>query len=389
MVLEQLKLEIDQLVASGQHREFHSRAARNRGVIEIKGRKLIDFTNWDLLGLNENSKIKRAGQKEIEETGLCEASPRLSSGTTLAHTSCEKRIALFLGTQSALLFSSKNQAVFTLLTALCNESDLIFYDEQIQSPVADVAYLVSAQSLPFNPSNLSSIDLSKVKGARRRFMVVESVSPITGKKAPLPELFEIAAKNQIFLLIDESYSLGSVGLRGAGVLENGPPAPSEYGVYGSLAHSLPGYGAFVAGSGLLTNYLIQRSKTLAYEVAIPSSICAAVEAGIGVVELAHKDRAIIRENVALLRANLSKEGFLDAAQSDSHVVSVMVGSTKQAIIVHNELISKGFLCDAVSLTSSLTDIGLIRLLPSVFHTAAQIEVLGRALAEIADKLIED
>ena len=391
MIVEQLKIEIEQLIASGLHKELHLRGLRKAGLIEIKGKRLVDFTNWDILGINENKKFKRAAQKSIEENGIGTASSRLSSGTTISHTSCETRLAKFFGAQSSLLFSSKNQAVFSLLTALANESDLICFDEQIQSPALDVAYLVNAQSLAFNSANLSALnnELNKFKKVRRKFILLETVSPISGRKINLEELLQIASRHQAFLMLDESFAIASEGLRGAGLLDEKPIGFSEFCLYGSLSNTVPCYGAFVAGSGTITNYIIQRSKTFAHEVPLPPVIAGSIESAIDIIELAQQERSRLAENIKMLRENLSKHGFLDASHADSAVVSIMIGTTKQAIRIANLLISKDFFVDVVSLSTSLTDIGLIRLLVNSSHTAKQLESISLSIAEISSKISED
>ena len=111
-MLEQIKKESELLASNSQLKEFHTRLSRNSSYIEIRGKRALDFTNWDILNLGSNKKIIKAFQSELEQSGLGVSASRLGSGTLLAHVACEKRLAEFFHTQSALLFSSKNQVVF-------------------------------------------------------------------------------------------------------------------------------------------------------------------------------------------------------------------------------------------------------------------------------------
>lgn len=390
-MIDQLKLELEQIAASGRQKEFHPLLSRENGFIEIKGKKVADFTNWDFLNLNSNRKFMRSAQEEIEKSGVGALSSRLSSGTSYSHLALEKRIAGFLGTQSAVVFSSKNQAVFSLFTALVGEADAVFYDEQMQSPVSDACYLVNAPALSFNSSNLPALEteLAKVKQANRKIIVVESVSPGSGKKNDLSALLQIALRQDAHLVVDESYALGAIGLRGAGLCEELGCISQLLCVYGSMGQGLAAYGAFVAGGAIVSNYLIQRSKTFQNEVSLPPALAAAVESGINIIELAHLEREKLRQNTKRLRDGLTEAGFLDAGQSDSMIVSIMVGKFRRAREFADILFQRGFLAEAVSLQTPLTEVGMLRFIVQAAHSPKSIDALLQNFIEIYSKIHED
>ena len=390
-MIEQIKLEIEQISASSELREFHARSSRGSGLIEIKGKKVHDFTNWDLFALNENKQILHAVQAEVERFGIGAGSSRLQSGTTLHHLNCEKRISQFLGVESALLFSTKNQAVFSLLHALAGESDVVFFDEHIQSPVADAVLLVKALAVPFNTSNLESfeLELPKYRGARRRFVFCEAISPLTGRLADLSRLFILAKKFDLNIVLDESFSLFSQGLRGAGVVEEGAKAQSVFCIYASLSHTIPYFGAFISGNALLTNLLIQKSRTFQNEISLPPIILNAIERSIDYVEFAQSDRLKIEAMTTRLREGLGSVGFIDALQGSSPIVCILVGKGSKAIEWAEILLQKGFLVDPVSVVSGPTDVGLIRMLVGLNHSVEVIDRLVASISDIVNRMGED
>ena len=217
-MLNKIKLELEQLAAKGLLRQLKPVQSRKDGCVEVRGKQLIDFTNWDYLALNSNRDFLTSLQREIESLGVGACAARTASGTHQRHVACEYRIAQFLNTQSSILFSSKNQAVLSLVTSLVAEGDLVFLDETMHSPVSDAAYLVNAQAIYYHAGSLAQLksELSKCKPTLRKFIFAESISPVTGIGTDLGYLVELARTFKAQLIVDESYALAALGLRGAG-----------------------------------------------------------------------------------------------------------------------------------------------------------------------------
>jgi len=155
-MLPQLKLEIERLRATRRFREFVPLRAREGANLLYKEKKLVDFVNWDLFHVTSNSEVLKIIHRELESVGLG-SNPRLACGTRLHHLELEKRLARFSGFEKVVLFASRNQAVFSLVTALLDERSVAIVDELLQSPVADAAFLVNACIASFNAENLDSL----------------------------------------------------------------------------------------------------------------------------------------------------------------------------------------------------------------------------------------
>lgn len=391
-MLDQLKLELEQLGATGRMRELHPLLARANGIVEIRGRRLIDFAGWDPLGLGTHPKPRRAIVGSLDRSGLSSSSSRLSSGTSAEHLACEQRIARFLGMQSAALFSSKNQAVLSLVSALCHEGDLLLCDDQIQSPVVDAAYLVQATVAHFNaldPATLET-ELSKGRPFRRKFIFIESLLPLNGSLTDLKALLAIVRRHEALLMVDESYAWGTVGLRGAGGIEAAGLAPHDvFAVYGSMSYALASYGAAVAGNPILISYLMQRSRTFSSEIPLPPPIAAAAEEIIGIVELAAAARERIKQWSQRIRDELIALGYVEVLRSGGpyspfvtlHFQSLAAAETFAAL-----LFQKGFLVETFPIRRVFSELGGVRLIPSAHHGDEQIAQLLSVCADLKKRL---
>jgi glycine C-acetyltransferase len=332
-------------------------------------------------------------QRAIEEYGLSAGSARGSSGTAAPHLACERRIAEVLGFEGAAIFSSKNQAVFSVITALASERDLIVFDESMQSPVGDGAYLVNCPAAAFSTGNLNRAraELEKVKGTRRRFIFVESVSPITGEALDLTAWSVLAQKSEAELIVDESYAIGTTGLRGIGGCEAVPLRGGISCVYGDCSLALAAAGAFVAGPLALVRYLMQRSRTFIGEVALSPAAMTLVEGAFSHVELAHQARERMAAGAAKLRDGLLQMGALRGSGSPGPIIGIPMKSFRIAREVGEALFKKGVLVEVLARPNggnapSPDGAACLRFLVSSIHSPKQIEDTLEACAEIWPKI---
>jgi len=388
-MLPDLKLELDQLTALGKRREFVASRRLPGALIEMRGKKLVDFTNWDSLALSFDKKLKRVAQNFVEQNELGVCAARLSGGTSAQHLITENRLAAFLGYESALLFSSKNQAVLSLVSALCNEQDVILHDELIQSAVADAAYLVNTRAAPFSSKDLGTLEreLESAKSARRRFIFVESISPITGNSPDFIRLLAIAKKSDSQLIIDESFALGSAGLRGAGSSEQAHVSPAVSAVFCDLSLAANSYGAFVSGSKILCDYLTSRSKTFTLEGAMPPTLAALICGAIDAIELKNAARQKIWTSAEKLSRGLFEIFAAISTRAQSAIVCQPFEKTSLATSLVDALFQRGFLAEAVATGAARSDAAVVRYIVSSHHTDEQIDNLLNAIAEIAPRLV--
>ncbi|NLF26108.1 MAG: aminotransferase class I/II-fold pyridoxal phosphate-dependent enzyme, partial [Deltaproteobacteria bacterium] len=202
-MLGRLRKELEGSDVLAKRYQFHPAQHRDGVEVKIAGRKLVDFSSWDVLGLRSKRQVKWAVQSEVENGGLGSYSPRLVAGTTLPHLHCEQRIAQFLGEEGALLFSSKNQAVLSLVTAICSEKDVVLFDETMRSPIADAAFLVNAGAVPYPHNNLDALHdrLRESHKATNRLIIQEYLSPVSGLVCDLAGLISLAETHDAYIVL--------------------------------------------------------------------------------------------------------------------------------------------------------------------------------------------
>lgn len=386
-MIEQLKKELERLAGQGRQRQFHIVNSRAPGVIELGGKRFVDFSNWDALNLHTHPKVRRTLQEEIERFGVATASNRLASGTFQPHISAENRIAKFVGTESALLFSSRTQALLSLVTALCSERDLICFDELCQAPVSDAAYLTNTPAQPFTVADLSSLEepLAKAREGTRKFIFVEAFSPVSGRKVDLTALSELSRHHDAKVILDSSCSLGLSGARGAGVLEAAKVEDLPFVQLADLSTGLGGFGAFLASDRITISYLVQKSRNLRLESPLPPALASAIEVGLDHAELQTAQRACIQRHAERVRNALRTMKATVYDSSDCPFVCLQLSSLRTSFELQEFLLTRGMYAENVPRGTLFDQGAVLRLIFNSEHSERQIEDLVVALSESVPK----
>lgn len=382
-MLTDLKIELEHLKATSQQAEIHPALRRNSGSSEIRGRNVVDFTSWDFLNISTNPRFKRAVQSAIENRGFSAQSARLSSGTTEEHLLAESRAAKFFGAESAILFSSRNQAILSLVTAIVQERDVVLVSDIGHNPSVDAASMIGAVVSQFSPEDPHSLDLEleKVRSARGKLVLIDSVSFITGKRIDLPSILAVLRKHDAYLVLDESFAVGACGIRGAGVSEDLLCGTQLIGIIADSAYGLASQGCLLAGSKTLVSFIVNRSKTFKFEIAGSPASAAAIESAINLIELQLTEREKLAVKARKISSALVQIGLL-TSEDECAVISIAYDRIATASQYSSALFQKGFLVDCFNVGKFLSTSAVIRLVVRSIHTDKQIEMLLQAISDI-------
>lgn len=175
--------------------------------------------------------VKVASLEALDRYGCGSCGPRGFYGTIDVHLHIEKNIATFLHTEDAILYSDGASTITSTVAAFCKRGDIIVVDEAVYEPIRTGVQLSRATIKWFahNDMNdlrrvLSSIQQSDKKrgrksNAQRRFIIVEGLYKNTGSICPLDELIALKHEFSCRLILDESFSFGTLGPTGRGVTE--------------------------------------------------------------------------------------------------------------------------------------------------------------------------
>ena len=303
-----LAAELEELKGSVLYRRLRPVRGAQSARVEVEGRKVVLLSSNNYLGLADDSALRDAAILALERYGCGAGASRSISGTMEIHLELEEKIARFKGCEATLLFSTGYMANLGLLTTLAKDGDLILSDEFNHASIIDGSSLSRAEVWVYRHRDTDHLEaLLKASSHRRKLIVTDGVFSMEGDIAPLPQIRELADRYGAVVMVDDAHATGVLG-HGRGTAEHFRLTGQIEIHMGTLGKALGGFGAYVAGSRVLIDYLINRCRTFMYTTAIPPALAAMALAALEIVEAEPQRRDRLWENTHYFRKELQKLG---------------------------------------------------------------------------------
>lgn len=230
---------------------------------------VVNFSSNDYLGLATHPALRDAAMGEWERGGFGSGASRLICGTMTAHEELEVSIARFKRTPAALAFHSGYAAALGTIPAICGKDDVIIMDKLSHACLIDAARLSGAVFRVFPHNDLNKLESHLAWASRKHpqarvLIVVESVYSMDGDLAPLKEIVDLKERYGAWLFLDEAHAVGVLGPSGGGLAEEVGMGDRIEVQMGTLGKALGAHGAYVAGSRVLRDYLINRARSFIF-----------------------------------------------------------------------------------------------------------------------------
>jgi glycine C-acetyltransferase len=318
--------------------------------ITVGDQTLINFCANNYLGLADHPAMVDAAQQALDRWGFGMASVRFICGTAEIHKELERRIADFLGTEDAILYSSCFDANGGLFETLLGPEDVVISDELNHASIIDGVRLCKATRMRYANRDMAELEarLRDSQGARHRLIATDGVFSMDGYVAPLDAIVELAERYQTLVMVDDSHAVGFVGPSGAGT-------PELFGVQnrvdivtGTLGKAMGGAsGGYTAAHGEIVEMLRQRSRPYLFSNSLAPSIAAAGIATLDLLETSGELLQRLRENTAYFRSEMVGRGF-EIPESDHPIVPIMIGDAVEAGAMADRLLAEGIYVRAFS-----------------------------------------
>lgn len=313
-----------------------------REIVRVDGREALNFSSNNYLGLADSPTLRDAIRRILDEHGVGAGASRLIVGNLRPHRRLEAELAAFQGTPAALLFNSGYQANVGVLSALAGPEDVLFSDALNHASLIDGCRLSKARVEIYSHADLADLErrLTTVP-ARRRFIVSDAVFSMDGDPAPVRELRALADRFGAALVLDEAHAVGVLGPGGRGVAAwRGVRADVHVG---TLGKAFGVFGAYVAGSAPLVEYLLNRARSFVFTTALPAVVCAAAEAALDLIRSPAGDelRARLDDRTRQFADELARLGLLATGAGSSPIFPIHVGDDRRAMQASERLLELG------------------------------------------------
>jgi 8-amino-7-oxononanoate synthase len=375
--------ELEALRAHFLERHLREITVAQGPEVEIGGRRLINFSSNDYLGLANDPRLREAATSAIGEFGVGVGASRLISGTQSPHLRLERALTKWKGTEAALCFSSGYAAALGTIPALVAKNDVVLLDKLCHASLIDGARLSGAVLRVFPHNHLAKLE-SHLEWARREhpakrvLVITESVFSMDGDHAPLRGLVELKKRFGALLMLDEAHAIGVIGPNGRGLAAEENVSEEIDVQMGTLSKALGTSGGYICGPRTLIDWLINRARSFIYSTAPPPAIAAAALAAVNFLASPEGEerRLLLWERIRLMQQLLPRAGAKgEEVAASSAIFPLIVGDEKAALDLAAALQGEGFLVPAIRYPTVAKGAARLRITVTAAHKASQIEAL--------------
>jgi len=356
------------------------RADAARTLTLADGRELVDFSSNDYLGLARHPALARAMSACAAGAGAGSGASHLITGHGAEHDRLEEELAEFTHRERALLFSTGYMANLAVMTALAGRGERALLDRLCHASLIDGARLSGATLARYRHADAGdAARLAEADPGHTVLLATDGVFSMDGDLAPLPALARCARAHDLWLVVDDAHGLGVIGASGGGVLEHyGLGSEAVPVLVGTLGKAFGSFGAFVAGSAALIEFLIQKARTYLYTTALPQPVAAATRAALALIRQESGRRERLAALIARFRA-AAAAADVPLAPSATPIQPIVLGSAAAALAAQRQLAAAGFWVVAIRPPTVPPGSARLRVTLSAAHTEAQVDALAGQL----------
>ena len=350
---------------------------------KIHQKTFLNFSSNDYLGLANHPRLTATWQQAADKYGIGSGGSHLITGHTQAHHELETTLAAYTQRERALLFSTGYMANLGVITSLVGRHDAIFLDKLNHASLIDAALLSRAKIHRYAHNNISNLEKLLAKSsAKHKLIITDGVFSMDGDIALLADIAQIANKYQAWLMVDDAHGLGILGNNGRGSLEKyNLDAENVPILMGTLGKAFGTFGAFIAGSELLIETLIQSARSYIYTTALPPALAATIKTSIEIAKQEAWRRQHLHELIKYFRTNATKLK-IPLKDSITPIQAIIIGDSKSAIAASEALYEHRIIVTAIRPPTVPQGTARLRITFSALHDKKQIDELLAALVNV-------
>jgi 8-amino-7-oxononanoate synthase len=355
---------------AGLRRSLRPRPARSSA---------LDLASNDYLGLCAHPSVIEGAVAALHTWGAGATGSRLVTGDTDLHQQFERELAEFVGTPSALVFSSGYTANIGAVVALSGPGSLVVSDAYSHASLVDACRLSRARVQVTPHNDVGAVEAALAGRAEERALVItDSVFSTDGALAPLRRLYDVCRRHRAVLLVDEAHGLGVRGPGGRGLLaEVGLIGAPDVVMTTTLSKSLGSQGGAVLGAVEVRDHLIDAARTFIFDTGLAPAAVGAAAAALQIL-IAEPERAA----AVLTHAHALAQMCGVAQIPESAVVSVVLGDPEVAVAAAAECLQRGVRVGCFRPPTVPAGTSRLRLTARASLTSDDLDMAARVFAEV-------
>jgi 8-amino-7-oxononanoate synthase len=384
--MRDIPAELRELESRGLRRHRRLIESGRGPLLEVDGAQKLSFCSNDYLGLAGDPRIAEALCEGAMRWGTGAGASHLVSGHRRIHEELEQRLADFVGSPRALLFSSGYLANLAIITTLATPSCEVFADRLNHASLNDAMLLSRTRFRRYPHCDPAALEeqLSRSR-AQEKMVVTDAVFSMDGDIAPLDRLFEVCDRHDAWLVVDDAHGFGVLGSNGAGSLSHFNLNSPRIVYMGTLGKAAGVSGAFVAAADPVIELLIQQARSYIYTTASPPALAAALIKSLELIAEESWRRERLVQLCGQLAATLQTRRW-QLVPSTTPIQPLIVGDNAQAVALSDSLAAAGILVPAIRPPTVPDGTARLRISLSAAHTERDVGNLVAALHAAEESL---
>ena len=360
-------------------RELESRSQR-RALVEISG---VNLCSNDYLGLADNPTLKQTVIEVVMTAArIGGTGSRLLSGHAAVWNELEEEFAAFAHSEAALYFGSGYAANIGLLTSLADKTDVIFSDTLNHASIIDGIRLSGARKIIYSHRDLNVLESSLRENQSkpgRKLIVTETVFSMDGDVVPLDAIVGLGEKYGACVIVDEAHATAVHGPDGRGIASQFLADGRILAAMHTCGKALASAGAFVCGTTVLREHLINHARTFILSTAMPPYMAEQIRGALRLAAGMNTERAELLSRSQDFAKSLQRDGW-ETLGTTTQIVPAVIGANDAAVAAAEFLQRSGFAVRAIR--PPTVPPGTARIRFSVSHkiTATELEKLATSLS---------
>jgi 8-amino-7-oxononanoate synthase len=356
-------------------------------VVTIRGERKIMVGSNNYLGLTHHPKVLEAAVAALRRYGSGCTGSRFLNGTLDLHEELELRLARFLGSEDALVFSTGYQTNLGVLASLVGRDDHIFSDRLNHASIVDGTRLAYGTAHRYGHNNMEALEreLAQAPPDAGKLIVTDGIFSMEGDIANLPAIVALAEFYRAQVMVDDAHGLGVLGERGGGTAQHFRLEDRVDLVMGTFSKSLASIGGVIAGPESVIHYLKHHARSLIFSASMPPSAVATVLAALEIIEQEPERREALWRNTRRMQEGLRSLGY-DIGTSETPVIPVLIGDLHRMLAFWRVLFDAGVFTNPVTPPAVPENSCRLRISLMATHTDEHVDAVLDAFAAVGKRM---
>ncbi|UMM01997.1 8-amino-7-oxononanoate synthase [Vibrio campbellii] len=362
--------------AQGLNRSMNVVFSGNQSILEYGGRRYINFSSNDYLGLANDQALVRAWQQGLSVYGSGSGASPMVTGFSAAHSNLEAALTEWLGYERAILFGSGFSANQALLFTLLEKSDVLIQDRLNHASLMEAGMLSPAKMKRFKHNDIAHLK-SLLSSEDNHLVVTEGVFSMDGDCAPLADIAEVTSSHDAWFAVDDAHGIGVLGESGGGSCELAKVKPELLIVTFGKAFGMSG--AAILCDHATGDFLTQFARHHVYSTAIPPAQAYALTHAVAMIQEQSWRREKLTELNEVYRDGL--QDLDDFVETQTSIKPFMIGESELALQVASACRQNGIWVTAIRPPTVPKGTSRLRITLTANHTNEQVKTLSMALKQ--------